>query len=138
MDAVMGNVITGVVVAALGLIGTWFVARVQKKAANTQEQSSVASQWQAWATEQRTERDIERAERREMKKQVDRLEAELRSLRDIVSDVKDRYNIAVHHIRELRAFIAALGAHERIPPLPTRLHDVADLINFVDPTDRPK
>lgn len=125
MDAVMGNIITGVVVAALGLAGTWIVSRVQRKAANTQEQSSVAAQWQAWATEQRIERDAERAARIAMKEQVDNLENEVRSLRDQVSEVKGLFNTAIRHIRELRAFIVSLGAHDRLPLLPA---DIAHLI----------
>lgn len=129
MEAWIGSVV-GSVVAAAGFFLTWLVqrraARTQEKQADIEESSSLVSQWQAWAEEQKQARVETEQKVRQLDERVHEARREVEDLRMQFRRLEGRLMAAVDFIKRMLSW-AADATHQ--VPHPSLPDDIADLIN---------
>lgn len=129
MEAWIAPLVASAVTAA-GLILTWLVqrraARTQEKQADIEESSSLVTQWQAWAEEQKQARIETEQKVATLDKRVQDARREVEDLRMQFRRLEGRLMAAVEYIKRLLSWAGEVN-HPR--PHPAVPDDIADLIN---------
>lgn len=102
MEQIVLNLTTGLGGAVLALVGVWAVAKVQRKAANTEHAFGVSDRWQSWALK--------------LEARVSEGEKEIERLKGRITAYETTINAALGWVEKA---LALLDLHNiKHPPLP--------------------